>query len=136
MQAQIYAVPVGVINGQMITTIEVFVPDLLLVVNPANSSVFESVEEAEEKYSELEAIKEFEIEKLDESLFNNLSDIVKQRAEVEGDIFIKLDKTIRDAINEFKNTPKIHIPSAGEVSMLSGGMEEDDGGGRIILDGF
>ena len=59
MQAKIYAVPVGVINGQMVTTIEVYVPDLLLVVNPANSTVFETVEDAEEKYSELEAIKEF-----------------------------------------------------------------------------
>ena len=132
MEATLYAVPVGMMGDSLMTTIECCVPELLLIMTPGNSFVVDSQEELDEKYSELQPIAEFDIDDEQKLLFDDLKAKVEEKDKSEEGLFIKLEDVITDAVEKFKTSPQIHMPTADEISQIS--VDDDKPGSGLVLD--
>ena len=131
MDAELYIVPVGMVEEQIVTTVEVYIPDLLLIVAPNNSSIIDDVKEAEERYEELKKIGDIEIPDEDKAAYEKLRESLQEKSLNEEECLSQLDPVISEVVQKFQSEPQIHIPTAGEASEVLG----EPGGSGIIFEG-
>ena len=130
MLGELYMVPLGVVEQQVVTVIEIYIPDLLLIVAPGNSSLIENKKEAEERYEEFKKIGDIEIPDEDEQYYIELKQAIENKNILEETCLTHLDSVVSEAIHEFQSEPQIHIPTLNERSQLMG-----DGKSGIIIEG-
>jgi len=142
MKAEIYVVPMGIMGQNIMTTIETYVPDLMLVISPGNSNVFDSKEEATERYENLQKVAEIEIDDDEKPSFEALKEVVQSKREEEEKILSQLEPILSETVQKLQNEPQIHIPTLGEASQILGqegpSLSDDDdlfGGSNIIVEG-
>ena len=137
MQAQIYAVPIGAMGNEIVTTIEIYIPEMDLIVGPGSSSV---QEDAKDRYEQLKCIGEFEIEKVHEDMVLALEELKEKLVEAETkeeEVLTLLDDSIREVVNAFQAVPQIQIATSSEMSQILGSSQfpDDDDNSRIIFEG-
>ena|SRR3990167_8108172 len=134
MQGQIYIVPVGMMGNEFVTTVEICIPDLLLIITPGNSTAVDSIDTINEKYSNLKCIKEIEISEENVALFQDLKDAIDVHLDLEAKAFQELDEQVNQAVHEFQMQPQIQIASTDDLERLSEDFSEnDDEGSGLIL---
>jgi len=131
MKAQIYVVPVAMTEEGLITDIEIYIPDLTLIVSVSGSQIIDN-NMAEEKYSELKIVKEIDIDdESDIALYKELKDILSQKDAKEIEIFNRNNILLETIADEMATSPHIHIPTPGEISQLS---DDFSGNSGLILE--
>ena len=141
MNAELYIVPVGMVEQQIVSSVEVYISDLDMIVAPGNSSIV-TEEEAKERYADLRKIADIELPASvplygDEeiTIYEELQQNIVKSSECEELALSKLDSVISEAIEKFKSEPQIHIPTASETSELMGSPDQFLEDSNIILEG-
>ena len=122
MQIELYAVPVGVSEGQIFSSIEIYVPDLNLLISNSGSHGI-SEEESKERYNVDDnqyviKIGTEEIPKDMENLYIELKSCVELEEALSVKIFDHLGPIIEQKSTEIQSQPKIIIPDINESKLI------------------
>ena len=135
MQANLYMIPIGIVENSMVTTVELYLPDLNMVISSSGSTTIDS-EEAEERYQETKLIQEIEIDDQQIAGLNDLKDLVIQKETKEQEILQELESVMSEAIEKFQNQPQIHVPSPFEMNQIDEDLDPGLNSGLIFKQGF
>jgi len=127
MNAELYIVPIGIADERIVSSVEVYVPDLDMIIAPGNSTLLNK-DEAAAHYENQKKVADIEIEEEESKIYKELQASVALHMQCEEKALSALDPLIVDAIKKFQAEPHIHIPTADETSAVMG----DSG---IILEG-
>ena len=119
MNAELYIVPVGMVEEEIVTNIEIYISDLSMIVSPENSMLIEE-EEAEKRYEDLAKVSDIELPDEDKQVYENLQLSLATKFDNEVAVLSKLEPLITEAIEKFQSQPQIHIPTACETSEVLG----------------
>ena len=131
MQANLYMIPIGIVENSMVTTVELYLPDLNMVISSSGSTTIDS-EEAEERYQETKLIQEIEIDDQQIAGLNDLKDLVIQKETKEQEILQELESVMSEAIEKFQNQPQIHVPSPFEMNQIDEDLDPGLNSGLIF----
>jgi len=126
MKGEFYNIPMGMTEQGIVTTIELFFPDLLLAFSPGNSSIFSDIDEASEKYGQFEKVMEIDIDDEETQVLNEMKSLLEAKQEKEEEIFSQLESVFSEAVDKIQNEPHIHMPTPGETSQILGNFQTDD----------
>ena len=115
----------------MVTTVELYLPDLNMVISSSGSTTIDS-EEAEERYQETKLIQEIEIDDQQIAGLNDLKDLVIQKETKEQEILQELESVMSEAIEKFQNQPQIHVPSPFEMNQIDEDLDPGLNSGLIF----
>jgi len=131
VQANLYMIPIGIVENSMVTTVELYLPDLNMVISSSGSTTIDS-EEAEERYQETKLIQEIEIDDQQIAGLNDLKDLVIQKETKEQEILQELESVMSEAIEKFQNQPQIHVPSPFEMNQIDEDLDPGLNSGLIF----
>lgn len=114
MKAELYVVPMGVMDQQMMATIEAFFPDLSMSVSNLGSQIIDN----KDRYEHLRKIKDIEIPITREKLYNELHTALTNKDIKEMEVFMDLAPVLESAVKEIQNQPQIHVPTPEESSQI------------------
>jgi DNA-directed RNA polymerase subunit L len=117
MNGKLYVVPVGVYNGQMAMTIELYVSELGICVNSGTSCIL-AEEDSKEKYEGLREIAEVELTDEDATLLDDLKHVLEAKESMELTMLQKLQPTVKDAIDKMRKEPQIQIATPNETAAV------------------
>ena len=119
MDAELYIVPVGVVEQQIVSSVEIYIPELNMIISPGNSTLVNQ-EEVTQRYEELEKIADLEIPDDETDVYKELQASVALHMQCEEKALSQLDPIITDAVQKFQAEPHIHIPTIDETSEILG----------------
>lgn len=128
MKIRIYAIPIGVMGNQMVTTVEVCIPDMLMTISfPNDSCIYNSQEELDAKYEQAQLIQELYIDDDNLQSFLDLKELLSKKQELENKVTTVLNSFVEDAVEEFKNKPRIEIASESDLNNINDSIIERSG---------
>ena len=129
MKGEVYAIPVGMMGDQFVTTIEVFIPELDLTIGPDGSKTSEDLKES---YQDYKKIADIEIPDEEKDNLLEFKNMIIANSLKEEEILSKLDEPLQEVVKKFQSEPQIHIPTMFESDQI---LNDDlpEGGGSIFL---
>jgi len=129
MKGEVYAIPVGMMGDQFVTTIEVFIPELDLTIGPDGSKTSEDLKES---YQDYKKIADIEIPDEEKDNLLEFKNMIIANSLKEEEILSKLDEPLQEVVKKFQSEPQIHIPTMFESDQI---LKDDfpEGGGSILL---
>ena len=131
MDAKLYAIPIGAFGNEIVTIMDICVPDLLISINEETNHLFENKEEIQERYDGLNEIKTIPITQAQEIQFVELKEAITKENELKFAVLSSMEESLKEAMEQLDG-PRIQMANEMDLRMLDD-EEENDGFPKIIL---